>query len=69
MEQIAYPGGFYYQIQCAQLEKCKGELRALVALNYDPAKGNRSERYAEIKKLVDCMIEELDNVCGRGNKQ
>ena len=32
--------GDTYSNQIAQAERCFGELRALVAMNYDPAKGS-----------------------------
>ncbi len=61
MVGMSYPTRYYYSMQFAQLEKCKGKLKALVAMNYDPAKGPRDENYNAIKQLVDCIIEELDS--------
>lgn len=37
MENLSY--GHTYNLQIAQAERAFGELRALVAMNYDPAKG------------------------------
>lgn len=58
MEYLAY--GHTYNLQIAQAEKAFGELRALVAMNYDPAKGN-SETYSKMKKMVDDFISEFRN--------
>lgn len=56
MEHLAY--GHTYNLQIAQAEKAFGELRALVAMNYDPAKGN-SETYSKMKKMVEGFISEF----------
>lgn len=55
MESISY--GHTYNLQIAQAERAFGELRVLVAMNYDPAKGINSEVYCKMKKLVDDFIE------------
>lgn len=57
MEHLSY--GHTYNIQIAQAERAFGELRALVAMNYDPAKGGDSEQYHKMKKMVDEFIEEF----------
>ena len=56
MEYLAY--GHTYNLQIAQAEKAFGELRALVAMNYDPAKGN-SEIYSKMKEMVEGFISEF----------
>ncbi len=56
MEGLSY--GHTYNLQIAQAERAFGELRALVAMNYDPAKGN-SETYSKMKKMVDGFISEF----------
>lgn len=56
MEYLAY--GHTYNLQIAQAEKAFGELRALVAMNYDPAKGN-SETYSKMKEMVEGFISEF----------
>lgn len=56
MENLAY--GHTYNLQIAQAEKTFGELRALVAMNYDPAKGN-SKTYAKMKNMVEQFIAEF----------
>jgi CTP-dependent riboflavin kinase len=58
LEYLAY--GHTYNLQIAQAEKAFGELRALVAMNYDPAKGN-SETYSKMKKMVEDFISEFRN--------
>ncbi len=56
MENLAY--GHTYNLQIAQAERAFGELRALVAMNYDPAKGN-SKTYVEMKNKVEQFIIEF----------
>lgn len=56
MENLAY--GHTYNLQIAQAERAFGELRALVAMNYDPAKGN-SKTYVKMKKYVEQFIDEF----------
>ena len=56
LEGLSY--GHTYNLQIAQAERAFGELRALVAMNYDPAKGN-SETYSKMKKMVDGFISEF----------
>ena len=58
MENLAY--GHTYNLQIAQAEKAFGELRALVAMNYDPAKGN-SKTYSKMKEMVEGFISEFKN--------
>lgn len=56
--------GDTYSNQIAQAERCFGELRALVAMNYDPAKGSKNEEYKKMKDMVENFIEEFkDNFC------
>lgn len=56
--------GDTYSNQIAQAERCFGELRALVAMNYDPAKGSKHEQYKKMKDMVENFIEEFkDNFC------
>jgi hypothetical protein len=50
-----------YPQQLAQLEKAKGELRALVMLNYDSSAIGGGEKYGELKPLVENFIKELEN--------
>lgn len=57
MERLSY--GHTYNLQIAQAERVFGELRALVAMNYDLAKGGNSEQYHKMKKMVDEFIEEF----------
>lgn len=56
MENLSY--GHTYNLQIAQAERCFGELRALVAMNYDPAKGN-SDTFVKMKTMVDDFIAEF----------
>lgn len=56
--------GDTYSNQIAQAERCFGELRALVAMNYDPAKGSKNEQYKKMKGMVENFIEEFKyNFC------
>lgn len=57
MERLSY--GHTYNLQIAQAERAFGELRAVVAMNYDPAKGSDSEQYCKMKKTVDKFIEDF----------
>lgn len=57
MESLSY--GHTYNLQITQAECAFGELRALVAMNYDPAKGGDSEQYHKMRKMVDEFIEEF----------
>lgn len=57
MESLSY--GHTYNLQIAQAERAFGELRALVAMNYDPAKGGDLEQYNKMRKMVDEFIEEF----------
>lgn len=59
MENLSY--GHTYNLQIAQAERAFGELRALVAMNYDPAKGSNSEQYSKIKQMVYKFIEDFKN--------
>lgn len=52
-----------YQIQQMQLQKAIGELRALVALHYDPMRG-KTEEYRNIRDMVEKFIEELKSNFG-----
>ena len=45
--------GDTYSNQIAQAESCFGELRALVAMNYDPAKGSTNKEYKEMKDFIE----------------
>ena len=58
MENLSY--GHSYNLQIAQAERCFGELKALVAMNYDPAKGN-SDTYKKMRIMVDDFIDEFRN--------
>lgn len=58
MESLSY--GHTYNLQIAQAERCFGELKALVAMNYDPAKGS-SDIYVKMKNMVDDFISEFRN--------
>ena len=61
MESLNY--GHTYNIQIAQAERMFGEMRALVAMNYDPAKWN-SETYCKMKHMVEEFIREFrDQFC------
>lgn len=54
--------GDTYSNQIAQAERCFGELRALVAMNYDPVSGYKE--YKKMKDMVEGFIEEFkDNFC------
>lgn len=53
--------GDTYSNQIAQAERCFGELRALVAMNYDPAKGSKNEQYKKMEGMVENFIEEFKN--------
>ena len=56
--------GDTYSNQIAQAERCFGELRALVAMNYDPAKGSENTQYREMKVMVENFIDEFkQNFC------
>jgi hypothetical protein len=56
--------GDTYSNQIAQAERCFGELRALVAMNYDHAKGSKHEQYKKMKEMVEKFIGEFkDNFC------
>ena len=52
-----------YPQQLAQLEKAKGELRALVMLHFDASVGG-GDKYKELKPMVEDFIKELENHCG-----
>lgn len=52
-----------YAMKIAQLEKAKGELRALVMLHYDASTGG-GEVYKNIKPMVENFIKELEDNCG-----
>lgn len=56
--------GDTYSNQIAQAERCFGELRALVAMNYDPSKGSDNDQYKKMKGMVeDFIVEFKDNFC------
>lgn len=56
--------GDTYSNQIAQAERCFGELRALVAMNYDPAKGIENTQYKKMNEMVENFIEEFkQNFC------
>lgn len=57
MERLSY--GHTYNLQIAQAERAFGELRALAAMNYDPAKGGDSEQYDKMKQMINKFIEEF----------
>lgn len=59
MENLSY--GCTYNLQLAQAEKCFGELRALVAMNYDPAKGSNSKEYKKMNEMVEKFISEMED--------
>ena len=52
-----------YAIQQQQLQRCKGELRALLALHYDPMKG-ATVRYEEVTEIIEKCINDLENTIG-----
>lgn len=53
-----------YAVKICQLEKAKGELRALVSLWYESSQEHGGEIYAEINPLIEMFIEGLSNHCG-----
>lgn len=56
--------GDIYSNQIAQAERCFGELRALVAMNYDSTRGSDNNQYKEMKNMVEDFITEFkDNFC------
>lgn len=57
IENILYEDTYNNQI--AQAERCFGELRALVAMNYDPAKGSNNQQYKGMKNMVEDFIAEF----------
>lgn len=52
-----------YQLKLAQLERAKGELRALCAIWYD-ASNCGGETYKVIKPMIEAFIETLSDHCG-----
>ncbi|MGX1266683.1 hypothetical protein RKD55_004627 [Rossellomorea marisflavi] len=52
-----------YVIKQQQLQKSYGELRALVALHYEPMRG-RTKQYSELEKLIEEFINELGDLIG-----
>lgn len=52
-----------YAIQQQQLQKVCGELKALLALYYDPMKG-RDKKYNELDESIDRFIDNLENLIG-----
>ena len=52
-----------YVIKQQQLQKSYGELRALVALHYEPMRG-RTKQYSELEKLIEGFINELGDLIG-----
>jgi hypothetical protein len=52
-----------YAIKQQQLQKSYGELRALVALYYEPMQG-RTEQYSELEKLIEEFISDLGDLIG-----
>jgi hypothetical protein len=53
-----------YAIQQQQLQKTYGELNALLALHYDPMKGQFDTRYVELDDLIERFIKNLGNLIG-----
>lgn len=49
-----------YQIKLMQYERAIGELKALLALFYDPM-DSKKEEYERIKELVENLDKELSN--------
>lgn len=52
-----------YAIQQQHLQRTYGELRALLALHYDPT-NPRDDRYKRLEKLIEETIDELGNEIG-----
>lgn len=52
-----------YAIQQQQLQKTYGELKALLALHYDPMKES-TEKYRELDELIHNTIDNLGNLIG-----
>lgn len=52
-----------YAIQQQQMQRTFGELRALLALHFDPM-NPRDESYKRLEKLVEETIEEITNEIG-----
>ena len=53
-----------YAMKICQLEKAKGELRALVSLWYESSQEHGGETYSEINPMVEKFIENLSDYCG-----
>lgn len=49
-----------YQIKLMQYERAIGELKALLALFYEPM-GTNADEYREIKELISKLEKELSN--------
>jgi hypothetical protein len=52
-----------YAIKQQQLQKSYGELRALLALYYEPMQG-RTEQYTELEKIIEDFINDLGDTIG-----
>lgn len=52
-----------YQMKLAQLERVKGELRALAAIWYDPAFSG-GDTYKTIKPMIESFVKDLSDNCG-----
>ncbi len=52
-----------YAIQQQQLQRTCGELRALLALHYDPM-NPRDDKYKQLEKFIEETIDELSNEIG-----
>lgn len=53
-----------YAMKISQLEKAKGELRALSSLWYDSSLKDGGEIFHEINPMIENFIKELENHCG-----
>lgn len=53
-----------YTIKLMQLEKAKGELRALYALWFETGREHGGEVYSQIKPMIEKFINTLSDHCG-----
>ena len=53
-----------YGLRLAQLEKVKGELKALCAMWYDPCYRGGGGRYEELKEMSEKFLRNLSDSCG-----
>lgn len=53
-----------YQLRLCQLERAKGELRALWSIWYDPYQVQGGKTYQTIKPMIEKFVNDLTDCCG-----